>query len=335
LAPLECRKISVERTIEILRLLDVFIDDRPDINDVWMNNKLAGLPDQIQVEVWTWIRARRGQLPRTRRKDESTIRNNVQAVRPMLFDWARQHQSLREITRDRVREAIVQLTGVDLKLTLTALKSLFSTLKRRKVIFRNPTAGFRIGTIADTLRPISDEDLVAVAEAARDPTRRLLFLLAALHAARSAHIRRLLLTDIDLERLTITIGGHARPVDRLTYAAIMDYLEHRRGRWPLCANPHLLVTQQTAYESGPVSINWTKTRFRGLTGTLTQLRQTRYFEELIAQGPDPLRLRALFGVSTDTAIRYANAASHMLRSSLGDTTDPPELPTEFGPAAQA
>ncbi|MBU5946007.1 hypothetical protein [Streptomyces sp. PAM3C] len=54
------------------------------------------------------------------------------------------------------------------------------------------------------------------------------------------------LGDVDLGNLRITVGGHVRPLDDLTRRAVLDWLDHRRSRWPNTANPHLLITQKTA-----------------------------------------------------------------------------------------
>jgi hypothetical protein len=58
------------------------------------------------------------------------------------------------------------------------------------------------------------------------------------------------------------------------------------------------------------------------TGTIEVRPIWGYFDELIAHGPDPLRLRSMFGVSADTAIRYANAANEMLSTDLDDALTP-------------
>ncbi|WP_413804657.1 hypothetical protein [Streptomyces sp. OE57] len=52
--------------------------------------------------------------------------------------------------------------------------------------------------------------------------------------------------DIDKAIATATT-----PLDELTHRAVLDWLDHRRGRWPNTANPHLLIMQKTAVEPGP------------------------------------------------------------------------------------
>jgi hypothetical protein len=99
--------------------------------------------------------------------------------------------------------------------------------------------------------PLPDSVLAAVADAAQDPVRRLLFILAALHARRPFQMRQILLADIDLEQRQLTIDGRVRALDPITYDTVIDYLKYRRARWPVCPNPHLLVSKQTGYETGP------------------------------------------------------------------------------------
>lgn len=101
---------------------------------------------------------------------------------------------------------------------------------------------------------------------------------------------------------------------------ILDWLDYRRSRWPNTANPHLIVTQQSARETGPVSKVWITNALRGLTATLERLRVDRQLEEALTHGPthgpDPLHLATVFGIDEKTAIRYASTARQLLQSTL-------------------
>jgi integrase len=83
------------------------------------------------------------------------------------------------------------------------------------------------------------------------------------HAARPGAIRRLRLDDVDLGNRRLAIVGRARPLDDLTRDMLTDWLDYRRARWPQTANPHLIVNQQTAMETGPVGGGWISEAFRG------------------------------------------------------------------------
>ncbi|WP_219418656.1 hypothetical protein [Pseudonocardia nigra] len=165
--------------------------------------------------------------------------------------------------------------------------------------------------------------------AAGTPAARLALILAAVHAARSKDIGELRLTDLDLGRQQLVIAGRARPLDELTRQALLDWLDHRRERWPDTANPHLLINRLTAVKTSPVSRVWITRAFCGLDATLERLHTDRQLEELLVHGPDPLHLAAVFGLHANTAIRYANAA-RQLRETTAEQYDPPSSPRTQG-----
>ncbi len=120
-------------------------------------------------------------------------------------------------------------------------------------------------------------------------------------------------TPADLGNRRIVIGGRARPLDELTRQVLLEWLTHRGARWPSTANPHLLVNQQSANGTGPVSTSYfAKTGLRGMAATLERLRVDRQLQEALACGPDPLHLAAMFGLDPKTAIRYAENARQLL-----------------------
>lgn len=112
------------------------------------------------------------------------------------------------------------------------------------------------------------------------------------------------------------IAGRVRPLDDLTRRILLEWLHYRQARWPNTANPYLIINQQTALETGPISKVWCTEAFRGLTATLERLRMDRQLDEALTRGPDPLHLAAVFGLDEKTAIRYANAARQLLESSV-------------------
>jgi integrase len=125
------------------------------------------------------------------------------------------------------------------------------------VDFLDPTARIRVGRQDYKLvQPLTPDEIAKAVTVATTPAVRLILALAAVHAARPKAIRDLLLDDIDLGNRRIVITGHARPLDELTHRAILDWLDTRHTRWPNTANPHLLITQQTALETGPVGRHW-------------------------------------------------------------------------------
>ena len=116
--------------------------------------------------------------------------------------------------------------------------------------------------------------------------------LAAVHAARPRTIREFYLTYIDLGNRRLTITGRTRPLDNLARHRPWPGLDHRTGRWPGTANPHLIINQQTAMTTRPVSENWPTGNCRGLTAIryatmARQLLQTPAEQHHPADSPEP------------------------------------------------
>ncbi|MEV6024782.1 hypothetical protein [Streptomyces sp. NPDC052036] len=115
------------------------------------------------------------------------------------------------------------------------------------------------------------------------------------------------LWDLPSQYQAVQVRGGAS-LDNLTYSAIARYLDYRHGRWPRTANPHLLITQQTAHNTEPVNRVWLRYAVRDRQATLSGLRQDRILDEAEAVGiPDPLHVAAIFGLHPDTAQRYVDA----------------------------
>ena len=132
---------------------------------------------------------------------------------PVLHAWAAaSHRSLREITRDDVIAAL-PANGTPRAVTGRGLRSLFTVLKGRKVIFTNPAARIRTGKpgARDPL-PLGQLPRLREALNSPDPARAAISALTAYHGLRNQDIRGLLLTSIDGIRLRI--GGRAIPACR-------------------------------------------------------------------------------------------------------------------------
>ena len=100
----------------------------------------------------------------------------------------------------------------------------------------------------------------------------------------------------------------------LTRHLLLAWIEHCGHRWPGTANPYLILNQQTAKVTRPVSENWMTSAFRGLTVILECRRADRQLEEALTCGPDPLHFAAVFGLDETTAIRYAAIARQLLQT---------------------
>ncbi|MET8779002.1 integrase [Nocardia sp. NPDC004654] len=305
---------ALVHVIDILSAMEILADDRPAVFDIWLAAKLDGLAPAIAHQAERWVRALHDGGPRQRRRAPATAMRYFNAVRPALQTWSTSHDHLREITRGEVLAYLAELNGKPRLDTLGALRSLFAWAKRDGVVFRNPCARIP-GTphVRPIYQPLSDDEMTAAVRAADTPQARLSVVLAAIYAARPGQIRALLLDDVDLGKRRITIGGRVLPIDEVTAAVLREWLDHRRSRWPRTANPHLLISKETALRTGPVSTKILPSPSqRGLGATLERLRIDRKLEEAITCGADPLHLSAMFGISDTNAIRWAANARQLL-----------------------
>jgi hypothetical protein len=132
----------------------------------------------------------------------------------------------------------------------------------------------------------------------------------------------MLLDDVDLGNRRLTAAGRVRPIDEFTHQVLLEWLDYRRRRWPNTANPHLIINEQSALGTRPVSrFFFAQQKLRGQAATLERLRVDRQQEEALAHGPDPLHLAAVFGLDPKTAIRYAENARALL-ATTAEEQDP-------------
>jgi integrase len=204
-----------------------------------------------------------------------------------------------------VTAELAPLTGATRLLALSAMRSLFGTLKARRVLFTNP-AGPLTGRRVQPppVLPLDDGLRASLLGRLHDPGQRLIVLLAGVHALRPADICALMLDDADPAAGSLIVGGRARPLDRLTADHLRAWLQARHARWPATANPHLLINRSTGGGTGPVRRSYIQTTVRKVEITARDLRADRLLAEAQASGADPLRLAHLFGISDPTAIRY-------------------------------
>jgi len=328
---LHSRDLSVTRTAEILDLAGLLHDDQVPSFTTLAAGRLAVLPAPMAADVEHWLRTRSEGGPRSRPRDEHTVRQNLNRVHPLLLAWAGHYTHLREVTAADVTAATGPLTGSLRRQTLTALRSLFGHCKRTGRIFADPTRGVHDGQRPLILvQPLQPAEIDQATAAAVTPAARLAVALAAVHAARPRAIRELHLDDVDLGNRRLTVTGRTRPLDELTRCLLLAWLKHRRDRWPGTANPHLIINQQTAMTTRAVSENWLTETCRGLTATLERLRVDRQLEEALTCGADPLHLAAVFGIDDTTAIRYAAIARQLLQTPT-ENHAPRQLPRTQGP----
>lgn len=148
---------------------------------------------------------------------------------------------------------------------------------------------------------------------ARTPLHRLLLGLVAIHAVTPAQAAQIRLDDVDLTRGQLIIRHlyHRRTVylDPLTVELFTDWFRERQQTWPTSANPHLLVTRQTALDIAqpPVSRGLLPHIFEKIGIPARTLWQDRVQHEAQLTG-DPVHLMRLFGIAAETAMKYVRAA---------------------------
>ena len=306
------RQFLVERRLVALRAVEFLTDQglaRPTPQaafDRWLAARLAVLPAPVADEVRTWTEALQGRGPRAgRSRQASTTQGYVRILQAPLASWAACYESLRQVTTEDLAAQLAPLTGATRLLALSAMRSLFGTLKARRVLFTNPAApltGRRIQP--PPVLPLDDSLRAGLLGRLPGPTERLIVLLAGVHALRPAGICALTLDDVNLAAGTLIAGGRVRPLDRLTAGQLRAWLQARHARWPATANPHLLINLSTAGGLEPVNRGYIHAAVHGLGITAQDLRADRLHDEAQASGGDPLRLAHLFGLSDGAAIRY-------------------------------
>ncbi|MCY0932568.1 hypothetical protein OTB20_41960 [Streptomyces sp. H27-H1] len=315
------RGLSVGHTAEVLGRLGLFADDRVPAVDRWLERKLDGVAPGIRRAVEDWARTLLDGGPRALPRTRGTARGYMNEVQPMLLEWSGQYDHLREVTRTDILAARDATAGKQREGRVVALRSLFRHAKKTGQVFKDPTTRISIPRpVGPVMQPLEQIDVDQAVTAATRPHARLILALAAVHAARPGMIRAIQLDDVDLGNRLITIADHIRPLDDLTHRMLVDWLDHRRTRWPNTANPHLLITQKSAVGSGPVGQLWATEATRNLSANLERLRVDRQLEEALTHGPDPLHLSLVFGIDEKTAIRYAASARQLLEQSAEAST---------------
>ncbi|MFJ2271904.1 hypothetical protein ACIO8F_40300 [Streptomyces sp. NPDC087228] len=124
-------------------------------------------------------------------------------------------------------------------------------------------------------------------------------------------LRDLTLSDVLLTRRQLLIrrphGRHIVHLDDTTATLLHTWLRYRHRRWPRTANPHLLVTQQTASTTDPVCTDYIYRRFAPAGVTLRAVRADRILDEA-RETEDPVHLVRVFGISVTTAMKYIHTA---------------------------
>jgi hypothetical protein len=299
---------SVVSTLDVLAAAGLLIDDRPSLIERYFAGKTATLPAQIRAELETWLEVMlegSTKPPRRHARLPQTTRIHILGVAPIVQAWAAAgHQSLAEITSDEVR-ASLPANGSRRIWAEYGLKSLFTVLKARKLIFMNPTRGIGTTPVSRSVPLPLDTAAIRTALNSPDPAIALAVALVAFHAVTSRELQELKLTDIVDGRLTLR--GRVIPLADPVRVRLTAWLDHRGCTWPGSINPHLFVSRRSAPRFVPVGrqFPWHNTRLRPQA-----LREDRILQEIIATGGDVRRICDLFDLSINAALRYSATLGH-------------------------
>lgn len=315
---------SARRVLQFLIQRGLVVPDpirQVDIHQRAIDQRIPTFPEDIADELRSWVLVLRGEGRREHpAMPLETIRKYLGYLRPVLTEWAARVTSLREITKDDVRDALAQRPGPTGRDLLSALRSLFQALKQERVIFRDPTRGVSLSTPERLPVPIPTDRLRGLVERAGTPMAKFVVAVVAIHGLGRRETRYLLLADLDLARGRLMVRRdlrHTVYLDELTHVLAADWIRDRYGRWPLTANPYLLVSQQTVADDRlpPVSAMVMNDIFRPLGLSPSKLRQDRILDEA-RHTADPVHLMRVFGIAAETAMKYIYAAHPERRSAL-------------------
>ena len=285
-----------------------------------IQQRIQTLPDGIAGELRQWVQVVRGEGRREHRElPFATIRSYLNCFYPVLAAWTGRITSLREITRDDIREALDDLPPVTARNLLPALRSLFRALRQERIIFRDPTSGITLPAMRRLPVPIPTDQLRGLIDRADGPMAKLIVTLIAIHGLGKKETTRLLTDDLYLSSGHLLVrrstGRHSVYLDELTHTHAIAWLSERHRRWPLTANPHLLATRQTAddAENPPVALTVIDAIFLKLGLSPSKLRQDRILDEA-KHTADPVHLMRVFGLTAKPAMHYVQAAHPERRS---------------------
>lgn len=299
---------NIQSTLDVLTAAGLLIDDRLSPVERYFADKLDDLPAPLSAQLEVWLQVMLDgstTAPRQRSRNPQTTRLQIAGIAPIIHQWAAAgHQSLAEITPTQIQAALPE-SRTKRHWAELGLRSLFRTLKGRKLIFTDPTRGLP-ATQPNTTIPLP-LDTQAIRDALNSPDPAIAFgiALVAFHALTNRQVGALQLTDIVDSRLTLT--NREIPLADPVQVRLRAWLDHRQTTWPNTINPHLFITRRSAPRLTPVGKQFP---FKGTGLTCQALREDRIVQEIHTNGGDIRALCDLFGLSVQAALRYATALNH-------------------------
>lgn len=302
--PLSTLHLPVKPILKLLAEVGMLDDDRTPRIVTWFREQIASLPEPMTSELTSWFELVLNgspSAPRVKARPHQWIHKKVYEALPALRAWAADgKESLRSVTHADVL-AVLPGGGTPRVAILQGLRHILRVLKRRGVIFTDPTTRISGGSTSPTVPlPVQVADLRETLKDEAVPKAALASLII-FHALTSKDLQTMLTTDLRDGRLflpdrTVLLANEVRT--RLT-----RYWEYRTDRWPRTANPHLFISQTTACGTNRVSHVWINDT---LGMPARRLREDRLLHEAEATGGDPRRICDLFGLSVGAALRYTS-----------------------------
>jgi hypothetical protein len=284
--------------------------------EMWVEERLGRLDPRIAAEVRVWVEVLGG-AGRARAKHHETLRSYLWSVKAPLEVFSARYDSLREVTRDDVLSELAAFQGSRPAMTGTALRSLFRTLKTKKLIFADPTARLRPGRGPSLpVLGLDPTKRTGLLEKVDRVDHRLIVLLVGVHALTPTRSATSSATTSTRRGPPCGSQGAGAASSR-SRPRLLYWLQERRDRWPQTAKPYLFINPQTAYGIKPINPSVITSLFRSLSTTAGALRSDRLLAEAAACGGDPLHLVRFFGLSPRTARRYAAALEPVSPPSTG------------------
>jgi hypothetical protein len=294
---------TINSTLDVLDAAGLLIEDRETRIERYFNSKTAELPEPMKQQLQVWLDVMISgskRAPRRLPRLPQTAAVKIANLAPIVRTWSEQGlTNLAEITPDLVRAAL-PASGPQRVLSEQALRSVFTVLKAKKLIFIDPTRNMKLTAANKTVPLPMDTAVIRDALDSPKPSIALAVALVAFHALTRKQLQNLQLTDIVDSRLYV--DGRNIPLAAPVRARLAAWLEYRQRTWPGTLNQHLLVTRKTAPRLVPPGANfpWSELPF-----SCTALREDRILQEIHATGGDVRRICDLFGMGIEAATRYS------------------------------
>ncbi len=187
---------------------------------------------------------------------------------------------------------------------LQGLRSIFTILKGRKLVFVNPTARIKVNEPTPTAPPPVDLERLRAILHSDDPVKAALSSLLAFHAVRIYQLRLLKLADFHDGRLYV--GDQVILLAEPVRERLNAYVDLRQRTWPDSINPHMFIHQRNWSHTRPVWPSWIRIQL-GMSGQV--IRRDRILDEAHATGGDIRALTDLFGLTAAGAMPYVVSVS--------------------------